>query len=130
MSLRTSMLKVARPGPTLSMRMPSAWAARSRDHIASATASASACGSVGMACLSVMDRLSGKDALLDQRRDAVAVLAVKAREVGEHRADGRQADTVGPFERPARAVHVQLHRRIGRRRIAYALVDLICGFVG
>ena len=40
-------LKVARPGATLSMRMPSAWAARSRDLIASATASANACVSEG-----------------------------------------------------------------------------------
>src|SRR5690606_31607563 len=122
MSPRTSMLKVARPGPTLSMRMPSAWAARSRDHIASATASASACGSVGMACLSVMDLLSGKDALLDQRRHAVAVLAVEAGEVGEHGADGRQSHAVGPFQRPARVVDAQLHRRIGGGRVADALV--------
>src|SRR5690606_10343880 len=120
MSPRTGMLSIARPGPTLSMRMSSAWAARSRDHIASATASASACGSVGMSCMSVMDLLSGEDALLDQRRDAIAVLAVEAGEVREHGADGRQTDAVGPFERAARVVHAEAHRGVGRGRVADA----------
>jgi hypothetical protein len=60
--------------------------------MASATASARAWASAGLSFGSVMDIPSGKDGALDQRRDAVTVFAVAGAEVGQHVADGGDAD--------------------------------------
>src|SRR5574343_1404920 len=128
MSLRTGMLSRAAPGCTRTMRMSCAWAARSRAYMASAVATASACASAAVNVCSVMNFPSGMDGTLDQRRDAVAVLAVAGAEVGQHVADGRDADGIGPGQRPLRVIDAEAHGLVGAGFRANALVDRIGRF--
>lgn len=51
-----------------------------------------------------MDLAPGKDGLLDQRGDAVAVLAIELVQMSQHGADAFDADRIGPGQRTARVV--------------------------
>src|SRR5574337_306224 len=130
MSARTLMVSSARPGCTRAIFMPRAWVARSRAHIASAVASARAWASAGECLASVMNRPSGKDGALDQRRNAVAVLAIAGAEVGQDGPDIGHADAIGPSQRTLGVIDTEAHRGIGAGRRADALVDRVGGLVG
>src|SRR5574343_688827 len=102
MSERTAMVSSEAPGWTRTILIPRARAARSRENMASAVASVSACASAGESLCSVMDFPSGKYGTLDQRRNAITVLAIAGAEVGQHVANYGNANLVGPGQRALR----------------------------
>src|ERR1700681_2115909 len=59
MSARTVIVNSARPGPTLEMRMPIAWDARSRANISAATRSDSDCASAEVRGVAAVTDVSG-----------------------------------------------------------------------
>src|SRR5574343_561262 len=130
MSERTVMVSSEAPGWTRTILMPNAWAALSRANIASAVASARACASAGLSLGSVMEFPSGKHGALDQRRNTVTILAIAGTEVGQHVADGGNADLVGPGQRPLRVIDAEAHGLIGALFGTHALVHRIGRLVG
>src|SRR5574343_1012551 len=130
MSERTVMVSSEAPGWTRTILIPRAWAARSRENIASAVASARTCASAGLSFGSAMNIPSGKHGTLDQRRNTVTVLAVAGTEVGQHVANRGDADLVGPGQRAFRVIDAEAHGLVSAGFGADALIDGVGGFVG
>src|SRR5512134_2970056 len=109
------------------MRMPSACVAVSRSYIESETRSASVRASavvIGGWC-SPTQRPSGGGPPGDERRDAVAVLAIMQGEMRDGVADHGRADRVPPRQRTARIVDALLHREVDRVGCRHALDDRV-----
>src|SRR5690606_19879704 len=117
-SSRTVMESTARPGATLSMRMPNPRLAWSRENMASAQASASCWG---LSSDSDMEGLLGQGLAAQQEGGAVALLAIALLQVGQGAVDEGQAQLVGPGQRAARVVDAGLHGQIAVPGAAYAL---------
>ena len=71
--------------------------------------------------------LSGKDRLLDQRRDAVAVFAVEAAEVGAAPGRSPGTPTASAWRAALGVIDAEPHRRIGALCVADALVHRVGG---
>src|SRR5690554_389443 len=127
MSSRTVMVSTARPGATLSMRMPSPWLALSRENMASAQASASCWG---LSLDSGMEGLLGQGLAAQQEGGAIALLAVALPQVGQGAVDEGQAQLIGPGQGPPGVVDAGLHGEIAVLGAADALKHGVGGFVG
>src|SRR5574343_1955265 len=130
MSERTVMVSSEAPGGTRTILMPRAWAARSRENLPSALAPARTCAPAGLSFGSVMNIPSGKYGTLEQRRNAITVLAIAGAEIGQHVANRGDADLVGPGQRAFRVIDAEAHGLVSAGFGADALIDGVGGFIG